>query len=264
MGFDEDITALADDELSRAVAEKGEQIAEEKADVSEPKPRKDAKGHRQRVKERFLATGLEGFAPHEMIELLLFYAIPMRDTKKTAHELLDRFGSLSGVLSAEVSELTKIPYVTESAAVLLKLIPPLITAYYADESKGTSYSDTTSLAAMFRPYFVGANTNKFLLACFDHKLHLISIAEISRGTSAYTSIEMRKILSEVLNSGCAMAALAHNHPGGSASPSKEDVAVTRRINELLSAVDVKLMDHIIVGGSRTYSMRDGGDLGIFD
>ncbi|MBQ3918828.1 MAG: hypothetical protein II695_04070 [Oscillospiraceae bacterium] len=258
-GF-EDITAIEDDELSRAVAERAEELKEDTRRESSD----HAKGHRQRMKDRFLETGLDGFAPHEMLELLLFYAIPMRDTKKTAHQLIERFGSLSGVLSAEVSELVKIPYITQSAAVLIKLIPPLLTAYYADAGKGTSYSDTTALSAMFRPYFVGASVSKFLIACFDHELHLINVSEISRGTSSYTSIEMRKILSEVLSSGCAMAALAHNHPGGTASPSEEDIAVTRRINELLSAVDVKLMDHIIVGGTQTYSMRDGGELGIFD
>ena len=93
---------------------------------------------------------------------------------------------------------------------------------------------------------------------------MISVTEISRGSSACSSIEMRKILSEAINSGCVMAALAHNHPQANPKPSEEDISVTRKIGEMLSAVDVKLMDHIIVGGSMTYSMRDGGELGIFD
>ncbi|MBQ5311780.1 MAG: RadC family protein [Oscillospiraceae bacterium] len=257
MGIEETIDSIMDDELSRAVAERTDEISKAPAGNT-------AKGHRSRVRDRFMQTGLDGFAPHEMLELLLFYAMPMRDTKKTAHELIARFGSIAGVFNAPVSELTKIPYVTENTALLFKLIPQLISAYYAEESKGVSYSDTTKLSALFRPYFVGSGSSKFLLACFDRELRMISVTEISRGASAYTSIELRKILAEVINSGCVMAALAHNHPQANPKPSEEDISVTRRIGELLSAVDVKLMDHIIVGGSMTYSMRDGGELGIFD
>ncbi|MBQ5316207.1 MAG: RadC family protein [Oscillospiraceae bacterium] len=264
MGIEETIGSIMDDELSRAIAEKNSEISSGGQRSDMPSAKAPEKGHRSRVRDRFLQTGLDGFAPHEILELLLFYAVPMRDTKKTAHELIDRFGSIAGVFNAEVSELTKIPYITENAAILFKLIPPLISAYYAEESKGVSYNDTTKLASLFRPYFVGSGSSKFLLACFDRDLHMISVTEISRGSSVYTSIEMRKILSETINSGCVMAALAHNHPQANPRPSEEDVAVTRRIGELLAAVDVKLMDHIIVGGSMTYSMRDGGELGIFD
>lgn len=103
-----------------------------------------------------------------------------------------------------------------------------------------------------------------MLACFDSSLRPVSVTEISRGSAAYTSLELRKIMSTAIDSGCAMAALAHNHPLSAPKPSDEDIAVTRRINELLKAVDIRLMDHIIVGGSKCYSMRDGGDLGIFD
>ena len=251
MGIEETIGSIMDDELSRAVAERTDEISHEPAGNA-------AKGHRSRVRERFLQTGLDGFAPHEMLELLLFYAMPMRDTKKTAHELIERFGSIAGVFNAEVSELTKIPYVTENAAILFRLIPQLINAYYAEESRGVSYSDTTKLAALFRPYFVGSGSSKFLLGCFGRELKMISVTEISHGSSAYSSIEMRKILSEVINSGCTMAALAHNHPQANPKPSEEDISVTRRIGELLGAVDVKLMDHIIVGGSMTYSMPEAG------
>ncbi len=260
MGIEETIGELMDDELSRAVAERKDEIEQTRsAPASDP-----GKGHRGRVKERFLQTGLEGFAQHEVLELLLFYAVPMRDTKKMAHQLIDRFGSIAGVFNAEISELTQIPYVTENAAILFKLIPPLINEYYAEQSSGETYNDTTKLATLFRPYFVGAGSSKFLLACFDRSLRMISVTEISRGSSACSSIEMRKILSEAINSGCVMAALAHNHPQANPKPSEEDISVTRKIGEMLSEVDVKLMDHIIVGGSMTYSMRDGGELGIFD
>ncbi|MBP0954006.1 MAG: hypothetical protein J6M90_00020 [Oscillospiraceae bacterium] len=254
--------AIADEELSAAIAERTAQM---RSDTLPPAPAKsDAKGHRARVRERFLKSGLTGFAPHEVLELLLFYVIPYRDTKKTAHELINRFGSVSGVFNADISELVKVPLITENAAALFKLIPPLIEMYYSEESKGISYTDTASLAAMFRPYFVGAGQNKFVMCCFDNTLRLISAVEISRGGSACTTIEIRRIIAEAINSGCCMAALAHNHPGASPKPSEEDVELTRKISSLLEAVDVKLMDHIIIGGASTYSMREGGELGILD
>lgn len=264
---DQAINAVGEDELDRAIADmtaEMKQIAAKESSAPEDKRRKTEKGHRSRVKARFLKSGLEGFAPHEVLELLLFYTLPQRDTKQIAHELINRFGSVAGVFDAEISELTKTEFITENTAVLFKLIPQLVNVYYSESSKGISYTNTAMLSEMFRPYFVGAGTEKFLLACFDGDLRIISVTEISRGTSAYTSIEMRKIMNEVLRSGCTMAAIAHNHPGGSPKPSDEDIGVTRHINSLLKAVDVQLMDHIIVGGSKTYSMRDGGDLGIFD
>ncbi len=264
-GFEQTMSAVSEDELDRAIAQKNAEIKQSSEKTPDDERRRSsAKGHRGRVRTRFLQSGLTGFAPHEMLELLLFYAIPQRDTKQIAHELIDRFGSVAGVFDAEVSELVKVSCITENTAVLFKLIPQLLTVYYSEADRNVSYTNTTTLAHMFKPYFVGAGSEKFLLACFDGNLKLLGVNEISRGTSSYTSIEMRKIMSEALGSGCTMAALAHNHPGGNPKPSDEDVAVTRRISELLKAVDIQLMDHIIVGAGKTYSMRDGGDLTIFD
>lgn len=255
---------LREDELERALSEKKEELKNAPTKSAEDMRRESAKGHRGRVKERFLKSGIEGFAPHEILELLLFYALPQKDTKQIAHELVGKFGSVAGVLNADISALTEVKGITENAAVLFRLIPKIIGVYYEEQSKGVSVTSTTQLSELFKPYFVGAGTEKFMLACFDGELRPLSVTEISRGSSAYTSLELRKIMSAAIDSNCSMAALAHNHPLGAPKPSDEDIAVTRRINELLRAVDIRLMDHIIVGGSKCYSMRDGGDLGIFD
>ncbi len=257
------LDVLRDDELDRALEEKKEELKNAPAPKADER-KSTAKGHRGRVKERFIQSGLTGFAPHEILELLLFYIIPQKDTKQLAHQLIERFGSVAGVFNADIDELTKVKGITESGAVLFKLIPQLIEVYYSEERKGVSVTSTTQLSELFKPYFVGSGTEKFMLACFDAKLRPICVTEISSGTSAYTSVELRKIMSAAIDSGCTMAALAHNHPLSTPKPSDEDIAVTRRINELLKAVDIRLMDHIIVGGSKCYSMRDGGDIGIFD
>lgn len=265
---DNELTGTArilDEELERAVDEKARSLKKSRSDEAAPLTKKEtSKGHRARVKERFLKSGLEGFAPHEVLELLLFYCIPYKDTKQIAHELINRFGSVGGVLSADISELTRVSFITENTAVLFKLIPQIMKVYYADESRDVSYTNTAMLAKLFLPCFVGSNEEKFVLACFDSELKVISVCEISSGTAAYTGIDMRKIMSEVLKSGCTMAALAHNHPGKDPKPSDEDICLTRRINEVLREVEVVLMDHIIVGSGTPYSMRDRGDLGIFD
>ncbi|MCI7766746.1 MAG: hypothetical protein MSJ26_02035 [Oscillospiraceae bacterium] len=257
------LDTLREDELERALNEKKEEL-KNASPKAEDVRKSSAKGHRGRVKERFLKSGLEGFAPHEILELLLFYTIPQRDTKQTAHELIRRFGSVAGVFNADFSALTEVKGITENTAVLFRLIPKLVGVYYEEQSKGVSVTTTSQLSELFKPYFVGSGSEKFMLACFDGDLRPLSVSEISRGSSAYTSVELRKIMSAAIDSNCSMAALAHNHPGGEPKPSDEDIAVTRRINELLRAIDIRLMDHIVVGGSKCYSMRDGGDLGIFD
>lgn len=254
---------IMQEELERAIKEKSEEIPDNKA-YGEKSKERTCHGHRERTKKRFIATGLSGFAPHEMLELLLFYAIPQRDTKPIAHDLIQRFGSVAGVFDADISELIKINGITENSAVLFKLIPQMINVYYSDRVKDVSYNNSELLTGLFRPHFVGEASEKFLIATFNCDLKLMEITEISRGTAAAAAANMKKIMSAVIKDGCTMAALAHNHPGGEPFPSDDDIAATIRITELLAAVDVQLMDHIIIGMNKTYSMRDKGDMSIFN
>ncbi len=256
------ISTTAKDELDKAIEEKKAELVTDR--VKALTPDQTHTGHRQRVKDRFIASGLEGFAPHEVLELLLFYAIPRKDTKQLAHTLIKRFGSLAGVMKADISELTRIDGISENAALLIKLIPETAKKCSAEEAVNVSYTNTRMLAELFAPQFAGCSAEKFLLACFDNNLCVLSIKEISRGTSVSAAINMRLVMEEVIRTGCTMAALSHNHPKGSPNPSDMDISITRRINEHLRAVEVGLMDHIIVGENKTYSMREGGDLGIFD
>lgn len=258
--MDEAMNTIMEDELDKAVKAVGEKLKSSEM----PAEKKSCQGHRGRVRERFLASGLEGFAPHEMLELLLFYAIAYKDTKPIAHELIERFGSVAAVFDASVEELTQVKGITENAAVLFRLMPQLTKVYYAEKNKNITYNNTTLLTELFRSCFIGSSSEEFFIACFNNNLNLLNVTPISRGSGAYTSVEMRKLMAAVMKDGCTMAAIAHNHPRGVPKPSDEDIALTRRVNELLAVVDVRLMDHIIIGETQTYSMRDGGDLGIFD
>ncbi len=261
--LDEAIEALRDDELDNSLADHSKELKKD-SDEKEYISAADKRRKEHKIKERLINKDFDGLSPEELLELLLSYGAPKKDAGQISRCLMERFGSIAGVFNADVSALTEVKGMTENAAVLFKLIPQITDIYCSERSKGASYTNTQMLADLFRPLFFGVGVEKFMLACFDKDLTLIRTIEISSGTSEYTSIELRKIMIEVINCGCELAAIAHNHPLNSPKPSCEDIAVTRQINNLFRTVGVTLMDHIIVGGEQIYSMRDGGDLGIFD
>lgn len=253
---------VSDEKLNLAIALKK---AEKEKNSEYCKTKKEtSKGHRERVKKRFLQSGLTGFAQHEVLEILLFYCLPQRDTKQIAHELIGRFGSVAGVLDADIGELVKVKYVTENAAALFKLIPQITSLYYSQKSESISFDNSRLLTEMFRSKFLAYKKEVFLLACFDNDLKLIGVSEISSGSASFTVADINKMASAVLKNDSTMAAVAHNHPGCSSRPSDADVALTRHIAGVFRDIGVTLMDHIIIGASDTYSMMDNGDLGGLD
>ena len=183
-------------------------------------------GHRQRLKKRFLEEGLDGFTDVQALELLLFYAIPRADTNPAAHALLEHFGSLSQVLEADPGELTKVPGVGESAALLLPTLE--------------------SCAQYLVPRFFGRKTETVFLLCLDAKCKLLCCKEVGRGGTNSTGISIRKVVETAMGVNASTVVLAHNHPSGLAVPSAEDIQTTRQIAQALGAVEIALADHIVV------------------
>ena len=213
------------------------------------------KGHRQRLKNRFINNGLGSFEPHNILELLLFFSIPRRDTNDTAHLLLEKFGSLSGVFDAPFSELVKVRGISVSSATLIKLIPALSRAYLTDRAQHVEEIHSPEKAVeILMPQFVGQTTEVLLVLSLDNKGKLKKICEISKGSVTYTDINMRHMVSELLASNASAAIIAHNHPNGFASPSKQDFDATRQISSTLAAMDINLLDHIVISGEEFYSM----------
>ncbi len=218
------------------------------------------RGHRNRVRERYLNTGLDTFQNYEALELLLFYAIPRKDTKSTAKNLISRFGSLPAVLDATLEELTEAG-LSPNAAILLKLVPDM-NRYYAVKTDGAgqkvhSTSDAGRiLCAMFRH----EQTESVRLLCLNAGGKVLKLALLNEGDINAVHFSVRKIVETALSAKAVSVILAHNHPGGTLTPSREDLDATNSAKAALSTVGIQLLDHLIISGDGYCSLREEGYL----
>ena len=218
-------------------------------------------GHRERKREQFLRHGSDAMADHELLELLLFYAVPRRDTSPIAHALLERFGSLQAVLSAPAGELEKVPGMGRSAAALVRLVAPVYRRARSSAAENEVVLDTTErIGSYFLELFVAERQEILYQLCLDAKGRRINVYKISEGDASAAPVNVRRIVENAIISGAAMVVLAHNHPSGVALPSPEDRAATRQVQTALDAVGVRLVEHIIVADNDYTSMRQDGCL----
>ena len=215
-------------------------------------------GHRQRLIQRFLEEDLDSFEPHNVLELLLFYAIPRKDTNELAHVLMDTFGSLKGVFDAPYEELIKVTGIGPNTAALLKLVPSLTRTYYSSDARSIILDTSEKSGEYFLPYYIGQTEEVVRLACLDAGGKVISNQILHRGSANAAEVNMRKIVNIALRNNAMGVILAHNHPGGLPLPSEEDVATTKSIREALMPMGILLMDHIIVAGQDYVSMARSG------
>lgn len=211
-------------------------------------------GHRQRVKKRFAEHGFKGMEEHQVLEMVLFYAIPRKDTNLLAHRLIDRYGSFSKVCDAPLDVLQNDFKLSESAAVLLKMIPEL-SRVYAESKLDLKYIDKTTVAEVLRPKFIGASSEKIALALSDAKDKLVFCDIVSDGSLSATELPVRKIVDSALRSNAKYAYIAHNHPSELCVPSRNDLEMTRVIASTLGSIGVKLVDHIIFTSTEFFSIR---------
>jgi DNA repair protein RadC len=215
-------------------------------------------GHRQRLIQRFLEEDLDNFEPHNVLELLLFYAIPRKDTNELAHVLMDTFGSLKGVFDAPYEELIKVTGIGPNTAALLKLVPSLTRTYYSSDARSIILDTSEKSGEYFLPYYIGQTEEVVRLACLDAGGKVISNQILHRGSANAAEVNLRKIVNIALRNNAMGVILAHNHPGGLPLPSEEDVATTKSIREALMPMGILLMDHIIVAGQDYVSMARSG------
>ena len=217
------------------------------------------KGHRDRLKQRFLEEGLDNFTDIQVLELLLFYAIPQKDTNPIAHALLDHFGSLSQVLEADVEELKKVPGIKDHAATLLTLVTQLCRYYQVNSAQQNQILTTLEDCGRYLvPRFFGRTKETVFLLCLDAKCKVLCCKEIGEGSVNAASISVRKVVETALAANATTVVLAHNHPSGIAVPSHEDIHTTQRIAAALNAMEIHLADHIVVAEGDYVSMVHSG------
>ncbi len=217
-------------------------------------------GHRQRLKDRFLSQGLEGFEDHNVLELLLFYSIPRMDTNEIAHLLLNEFGSLNAVFDAPVEALCKVKGISVHTATLIKMMPALFSRYETDKAAETEiFTSTREFGKYFVPRFHGKVNEEFHVMLLDDKFKLIRCEKLFEGTVNTTQITLKKLISLVVNSNATGVVIAHNHPKGIALPSQADKTTTYKIYKALDMLNVKLYDHIVVADGDFVSFADSGE-----
>lgn len=216
-------------------------------------------GHRQRLMERFNKEGLDHFDPVQVLELLLFYCIPRKDTNELAHALLKRFGSVSRVMDASTQELMQVPGVGKNTATFLHLAKQAGRYYQVDSARrGTMMRDTEDCGKYVLPYFIGRQKETVFLLCLNANCNVISCQEVGEGEINAAVISPRRIVEIALEEKASTVVLAHNHPSGVALPSPEDVLVTQRLADALATVDVTLFDHLIVADDDYVSLVQSG------
>lgn len=216
-------------------------------------------GHRMRMKNRYLKEGLDNFEPHEILELLLFFAIPRRDVNEFAHDLIRHFGSVANVFEADVEELKKVEGIGENTALLLNMIPHLSRAYRLSKwNKNICLGTVDATGRYAVSMFIGKIFEEFAIICMDSGRNLCYSGTIMKGTTNETPAYPRLIVQEALKHNAQNVVLTHNHPNGCILPSEEDKITTARIVQALEAISINVIDHIIVSGEQYYSMAQMG------
>lgn len=215
-------------------------------------------GHRGRMRRRFLETGLTGFQPHEVLEMLLYYGIPRRDTNEIAHRLLDRFGSLHAVLSANPEDLMQEPYISENAAVLLTLFRAVIQYDAGAQMVGKELDNYRKVCKFFIDIYMFEEREVIRAALLDEKLRVLRCEIVAEGHPSAAQMTVRQLTELAYRTNSNTMILAHNHPRGTAKVSNDDISATRHLVPILLQCGITLVDHVIVSGDQAVSMREQG------
>ncbi len=220
----------------------------------------DYVGHRQRLKARFEQTGFHGFQDYEVLEFLLYFVLPRKDTKPIAKKLLRRFKNFIGVIHADTRELEKIEGIGAHAALYLKAIGTTIGFYFDERAKQADFqfANLDQLVDYFRAA-IGGKPNEVLRALYlNSRNGLISAEDLSEGTVSEAVAFPRKIVEGALKYGATTVIIGHNHPGGLPEPSENDNAVTAQVVKALKTVGISLQEHVIIASDGFYSYRQNG------
>ncbi len=212
--------------------------------------------HRARVRERYFAGGLENMDDRAVLEMLLFYCIPRKDTNPAAQLLLDTFGSLSGVLEASPDDLRSLKGIGDNAAAFLTMLPQVCKRYMTGTltEKSLWLDDFEAVSQFVASSFLAEKNEIFMLLCFDSTGRLTNTSE-TRGEKGSVTPDFDSLLDFARRSRAKTVIIAHNHPDGVASPSKDDVSSTEEFVKAFAQNGITLADHFIAGAGGVLSMR---------
>jgi len=219
-------------------------------------------GHRQRMRDRFVREGMENFEDHQILEMILFYAIPRGNTNEIGHRLIKHFGRLSAVFDARICDLKQVPGVGEQAAVLIHVLPALMRRYHSDRilRDAPILNSAAAVSQYLKPLMSGRSREVFYVLCLDSRLRVKFPAQIAQGTVKDAYVHPRVVVEAALAHHSSAVVLAHNHPSGHLSPSQADHNLTRQLVNALGILDINVLDHVIIADDQSYSFAEMGVL----
>ena len=218
-------------------------------------------GHRKRMKERFRRNGERAFDDCQLLELLLFYSIPQRDTNLIAHKLMERFGSLSGVLDATVEDLMEVNGISEHSALLIHMLPQVARRYRQDRLRTDQRVNSTREAGrLLEPYFYGARNEMIYLLSLDARGRVLGIDLLGEGSANFCALDIRLVSETALRRRARGVILSHCHVTGGNTPSMDDQRTTQHCMSVLKGLDILLLDHLVFADGEYTSMLQRGML----
>ena len=220
------------------------------------------KGHRERLRQRFLSTGTKGFLDYELLELLLTYTVIRKNCRGIAKNLLKKYGDLYTILQQSEEELQKNKYMTERAAVFFKLLFEIIEngLYKKIYNKRIEISSNTKLLNYLSCSLLKRDVEVFKVLFLNSQNELLKEEELFFGTLDRSTVYIRELIKKILNYNAKSIIIVHNHPSGSLKPSDSDIFLTRKIKELFDKIEIQLLDHLIISERGYFSFLEGGIL----
>ncbi len=214
-------------------------------------------GHRQRLRERFLNSGLQGFHDYEVIELLLTLGTPRKDCKQAAKDALKKFGSLNAVLEANPKELQEIEGIGPNNIFGLKLSQTVARRYLANRVIGKDIiTSSEEVLDYLKHNLRDKNQEVFSVIYLNGRNEIIEMEELFKGSLTSSAVYPREVIKKVLKQNAAALIFVHNHPSGNLEPSNEDIKLTQKLKDAAATIDVKVHDHLIIAGNDYYSFAD--------
>lgn len=224
--------------------------------VNSSNPNLSRNGHRQRMRRTYLLGGMENAPDHNLLELFLSIIIPQKDVKQLAYDLINRFGSLEGVLNADANQLMNVSGIGESAAVGIKMVVELNKRVITNRNKNVTDLNCSSEAIAYCANLLKyEKTEKLYMISLNNDGSIINLHLIGEGNANTAPSNTREILESAIIDKASGVLFTHNHPGGSSKASDADLNFSVSIDKLLQSVDINVIDHIIIGNDEPFSLR---------